>query len=776
MSRFLGSLCLLTVAILSAEPPPADYHTLPIHHGVWRGQPVEFRLYQGWGLIDGDMLIELPAPSKDPGKSAVILEPERYRWPNATVAYSLDPALRNPARVTQAFQHWESRTLIRFKLRTDETAYVTIRSVDSGCSANVGMLGAQQFVNLADGCSLGNTIHELGHTIGLFHTQARLDRDRFLRVRFDNITRPEWSQYLQRLTDGFDSGPYDYGSIMHYPITGFTRNYGASMESFPAGIPMGQRAALSPEDIQAVNLLYLRPLENVIVTTTPPGLIVQVDGSACATPCEFPWSAGEQHTILTSDQQTLAATPNSRYDFVRWSDSAPIEHQITVDATSRVYNAHFARKVRIRTGVSPEQAGAIHIVPASADGWYPYGSTVSIRATPNENWTFYRMLPGDGGVTLQGANGLGLSANPSTILATNENLHYVATFTQQPVTTLATHPPGRRILLNGGAFLGPVNFLFPPGAAHELSVADPQPVTATIFRHDFAAWSDGGSFSHTITIPSDSSTITAAFRSSFQMSFSTSWNVSTSAPTRPGARNILLSPAPDPDGFIEAGAQLDVRASNEEGWAFTNWTADFGGNAPLALTVDDAYLFNANFTTSPFLNANLFVHDATQRSGPVAPGELLTIYAPHADNVLFDGEPARILERFDDRLRLVVPSSIAGKRSTIVTINDRSLSFSIVPATPGIYTNGTGAGEIFSDTPPLRGEPFTLTASGFEPAMLNRVIVGDLDADILAAESLGDGLTRVSIRIPAALQTGKQPVFLAAGGPYSPPGVFLTLQ
>ncbi len=197
---------------------------------------------------------------------------------------------------------------------------------------------------------------------------------------------------------------------------------------------------------------------------------------------------------------------------------------------------------------------------------------------------------------------------------------------------------------------------------------------------------------------------------------------------------------------------------------------------PLSLTVDDAYLFNANFTTSPFLNATLFVHDATQRSGPVAPGELLTVYAPHAENVLFDGEPGRILERFEDRLRVLVPTTTAGNRTTVVSIGSRSLSLSIVPSSPGIYTNRSGAGEVFSDAPPVRGEPFTFVASGFEPAMLNRVIVGEIDAEILAAEALGDGVTRVSIRIPAALVSGKQPVFLSAGGPYSPPGIFLTIQ
>ncbi len=750
MRRFPASLGLLSVLlfnlVLSAEPPPAEWSTLPIQQGVWRGNPVEYRLWQGWGLIDGDMLIELPDTYKSPDRGAVIIVGDRYRWPDAVVVYKLDPALRDPGRVTRAFQHWEQRTLIRFQQRTDERAYVTIRSVDSGCSSNVGMLGNEQFVNLADGCSLGNTIHELGHTIGLFHTQSRLDRDRYLRVRYDNITRPEWSQYIQRLSDGFDSGPYDYGSIMHYAITGFTSNYGASMESSPPGIPMGQRSVLSPEDIQAVNLLYQRPLEKVTVTTTPPGLTVEVDGAACTTPCEYPWAAGEQHTIHTVPQQTLGETLNSRYDYVRWSDLGEREHQITVDAASRVYNAHFARKVRIRSAVSPEQGGVIEIIPYSADGWYPYGSTVSIRALPNEGWRLYRMLPGAGGVTVQGASGLGLSANPSTILVTNENLYYVASFTQQRLTTIATEPEGRRVIANGTTVIGPTNFFWSPTLAFDFAVPDPQPTTAPVYRYTFDRWANDGD------------TFKARFRTFFQISL--------------GSRTIQVKPAPDPEAFLEAGTQVEVRAVPDPGLTFTNWTGDFGGTGVLTFPVDDAYLIGANFNQL----ANLMVHDATLRPGPIAPGEILAVFSPQAQSITFDGEPARILERREDRLRVLAPALPASQRSTLVTVDGRSATFSIVASSPGIYTNGTGAGEVYSTGPAVRGESFSFYASGFEPSMLNRVIVGELDAEIEAAEALGDGAARVSIRIPAALARGKQPVFLAAGGPYSPPGVYLTIQ
>lgn len=780
MLRFSGLPGLLSLLplslVLSAEPPPTEWPTLPVEQGVWRGQPVEYRLWQGSGLIDGDMLIELPNSSKDAARDAIVLEGDRYRWPDGVVVYQIDPALHNPERVTRAFEHWEQRTLVRFKQRTTERSYVTIQQADSGCSAHVGMIGGPQFVYLADACTTGNTIHELGHTLGLFHTQSRLDRDRYLRVRYDNITRPEWSQYVQRLTDGFDSGPYDYGSIMHYPITGFTRNYGASLESYPAGIPMGQRTALSPEDVQAVDLLYQRPLEKVVVTTTPPGLTVLVDGAACTTPCEYPWAAGEQHVIRAGERQTLAATPGSRYDFVRWSDFGAGEHPVTVDATSRVYNAQFARKLHIRAEASPDAAGSIEIIPASQDGWYPYGSTVTIHASPNEGWQLYRMLPGAGGVTVQGANGLGLSANPSTILALSEDLYYVATFTQRPLTTLATNPPGRRILLDGATVIGPTNYLWTPGQTVELAVLHPQPVTASSFRYDFSGWSDGGAATHTITIPEESSTVTASFRSYFQMSGSVAWTVSNSAPTRPGGRNIVLSPEPDSDGFLEAGTPFEVRAVNEDGWSFTNWTGDFGGSEALALNADDAYLLGATFLSRPFLNAALFVHDATLRPGPIAPGEILAIYVPDAQAVLFDGEPGRILDRLEDRIRVRVPATIAGQRSTVVSVDSRPVALSVVPANPGIYTNRTGAGNVWSDLPAQRGEPFRFVASGFAPAMLNRVIVGELDAEILSVESLGDGVVRVSIRIPLAASTGKQPIFLAAGGPYSPPGVFATVE
>jgi hypothetical protein len=65
--------------------------------------------------------------------------------------------------------------------------------------------------------------------------------------------------FLQHITDGDDLGPYDYGSIMHYPPTAFSINNQATIiarQALPPGVVMGQRAALSQGDIDGVHTLY----------------------------------------------------------------------------------------------------------------------------------------------------------------------------------------------------------------------------------------------------------------------------------------------------------------------------------------------------------------------------------------------------------------------------------------------------------------------------------------------------------------------------------------
>jgi len=185
------------------------------------------------------------------------------RWPNAVIPYEIFDSVLDSVKenIPKAMVEYEKHTCIRFKKRTNEKEFIRFISY-SGCASPVGFRsGRINTINLSAGCkNIGIIMHEIGHSIGLYHEQSRPDRNNYIEILFNNIKKGTEFNFKIADSGRIDSlgTNYDYLSIMHYSKNAF--GYGRAttiITKDPAfQNKIGQRGGFSDIDIKQINLMY----------------------------------------------------------------------------------------------------------------------------------------------------------------------------------------------------------------------------------------------------------------------------------------------------------------------------------------------------------------------------------------------------------------------------------------------------------------------------------------------------------------------------------------
>ncbi|XP_065064979.1 zinc metalloproteinase nas-4-like [Rhopilema esculentum] len=234
-------------------------------------------LFEGDMVLSQDQLKEVEAGMVDIQNG--FAASKRRQWP-LPIAYEFDPSIaRYPkaiAVINASLAEFEENTCLRFKRRTDESAYIYFYK-GGGCHSRVGFGYGKRPISLSSWCWYkGAVIHEIAHALGFYHEQSRPDRDSYVKIIWKNIPKKAWGNFQKYSVRTIDSlgVPYDFDSVMHYASKAFNgRN--VTIQPLDPNQKIGQRKKLSKLDILQLNLLYrcagyTNPPKTAIVSTVSP--------------------------------------------------------------------------------------------------------------------------------------------------------------------------------------------------------------------------------------------------------------------------------------------------------------------------------------------------------------------------------------------------------------------------------------------------------------------------------------------------------------------------
>ena len=431
--------------------------------------------------------------------------------------------------------------------------------------------------------------------------------------------------------------------------------------------------------------------------------------------------------------------------FDHFSDGLPQNGTYTVDSNvskADTVTAVFVRGAQVALMTSPN---GLQLNVDGRSNWPSYNFVWGQNSSHQVSATATQFDGNGRQYTFQGWSNSG-GASQTIVVdqnTVNNGMRLTANYSVLSRVVVQSVPSGMTLQVDGAACVTPCNVDRKSGT--QLRITAPTTVmSGPTTRLDFTSWTDGGASDHSFTINQDTTTVTATYKTSYQLS---------TASNPANGVTFHFSPSSS-DMFYPQNTKVTVNATANPGFKFRRWDGALSGTYPSGVvTMSSPQGVIAEMDTVPYI-APAGVQNAagTTPNENVASGSVIAIYGQSLAPSLKLG-PVNPLEQSLEGVTVTVDSWIlpllfvsqgqinaqlpyelpAGK----YTIDVHSLgqpdvtgTFTVVRNAPGLFTQTVGSdeyaiafhddGSLISPTKPAKaGETVSILGTGFGPVKGN---------------------------------------------------------